>query len=67
MDTRVYVFSDRIEVTYALSRMVCFCMEKKDIFTIIEYTDGFNQKQVLVFDFGKRKIEAQQEISSPYP
>ena len=89
MDTRIYVFSDRIEVNelnlripytsignienadekkitakrMLLAGWFAFAWRKKDIFTIIEYTDGFNQKQVLIFDFGKRKIEeAQQKI-----
>jgi len=36
--------------------------ERKDVFTIIEYIDGFNQKQTLIFDFGKKIEEAQRKI-----
>jgi Short C-terminal domain len=32
------------------------------VYTIIEYIDGFNQKQTLVFDFGKKIEEAQRKI-----
>jgi hypothetical protein len=39
-----------------------FAWKKKDVFTIIEYIDGFNQKQTLVFDFGKKIEEAQRKI-----
>lgn len=86
LDTKIYVFTDRIEVKELNLRvpytsisnienadekkitakrmflvgMFAFAWKKKDIFTIIEYTDGFNQKQVLVFDFGKKKIEEAQ-------
>jgi hypothetical protein len=37
-----------------LAGWFAFAWKKKDIFTIIEYTDGFKQKQVLVFDFKKK-------------
>jgi hypothetical protein len=36
--------------------------KRKDDYTIIEYLDGFNQKQSLVFDFGKNIQDAQQRI-----
>ena len=39
-----------------------FAWKKKDLYTIIEYLDGFNQKQTLIFDFGKKIQEAQQKI-----
>jgi len=39
-----------------------FAWKKKDVFTIIEYVDGLNQKQTLVFDFGKKIEEAQRKI-----
>jgi hypothetical protein len=39
-----------------------FAWKKKDVYTIIEYIDGFNQKQILVFDFGKKIEEAQRKI-----
>jgi hypothetical protein len=39
-----------------------FAWKKKDLYTIIEYTDGFNKKQTLVFDFEKKIEEAQQKI-----
>jgi hypothetical protein len=42
--------------------MLAFGWKKKDVYTIIEYLDGFNQKQVLVFDFGEHIQEAQQMI-----
>jgi hypothetical protein len=88
VDTRVYVFTDRIEVNELNLRvpytsmtnienadekkitakrmfwvgMYAFAWRKKDIFTIIEYIDGFKQKQILVFDFRKKIEEAQQMI-----
>ena len=42
--------------------LFAFGWRKKDVYTIIEYLDGFNQKQGLVFDFGKSIQEAQQRI-----
>jgi hypothetical protein len=39
-----------------------FAWKKKDVFTIIEYIDWFNQKQTLVVDFGKKIEEAQRKI-----
>jgi hypothetical protein len=32
------------------------------VYTIIEYIDGFNQKQTLIFDFEKKIEEAQRKI-----
>jgi hypothetical protein len=42
--------------------LLAFGWKKKDVYTIIEYLDGFNQKQVLVFDFEDHVQEAQQFI-----
>lgn len=42
--------------------LYAFAWRKKDVFTIIEYIDGFNQKQTLIFDFGKKIEEAQRKI-----
>jgi Short C-terminal domain len=41
---------------------LAFGWKKRDIYTIIEYLDGFNQKQSLVFDFGKNIQNAQRRI-----
>jgi hypothetical protein len=87
-DTKVYVFSDRIEVVGLHIRIPCssitdienadekkitakrmflvglysFAWKKQHLYTIIDYTDGFNQKQTLIFDFGKKIEKAQQKI-----
>lgn len=45
-----------------LAGVYAFGWKKKDVYTIIEYLDGFNQKQVLVFDFREHIQEAQQKI-----
>lgn len=42
--------------------MYSFAWKKKDVYTIVEYIDGFNQKQALIFDFGNKLEEAQQKI-----
>ena len=42
--------------------LYAFAWKKKDVFMIIEYIDGFNQKQTLIFDFGKKIEEAQRKI-----
>jgi hypothetical protein len=88
LDTKVYVFSDRIEVKGLHIRIPCssitdienadekkitakrmflvglysFAWKKQHLYTIIDYTDGFKQKQSLIFDFGKKIEEAQQKI-----
>lgn len=77
VDTRVYIYSDRIEIPMMHLRvpytfvsnienadekritakriflvgLFALGWRKKDVYTIIEYVYGFNQKQSLVFDF----------------
>ena len=87
-DTRLYIFSDRIEILDTAFRifytqinnignadesklsalrvaglgLVGALWKKKHVYTIIQYTDGFNEEQTLVLDFGWRLFEAQRMI-----
>jgi len=88
LDTKVFVFSDRLEVEEPSLRIAynsmsnienadekeisarplflvglfAFAWKKKHTYTIIEYMDGFNEKQTLIFDFAGKLEEAQQLI-----